>query len=358
MRKLLPLILCLAAVTGCGPELASTETTQDTAAPEAASTSTLSETPVPPEQPTMTATPPPTPLPAPRIVAVSIPAPEAVEPEVVLRLSVGPGQGQLGVWPANEAPAIGPQGFDVSADGTIAIADMFNERIILANPNDQTFASFPAPGAPYDVAFDTNGRIVVLDIFSKPVPDSGEQLPHLYLFEPDGTPVAEAPIYAPNPTVIVGGKGVYDFETHRVYMPFDEAGQARSHDEQWATRVTPELQGEGDDDPNYNRLVDTGNGLTFEVTSGAGLGAVPLFERTSEGYVAVFDLLPLMYRVIRFDREGVILQNVSFEAFIGEWMELGANVALGPEGAIYFLVPNADSPEMTTGFEILRIPAP
>ncbi len=281
-------------------------------------------------------------------VKVNTPAPEQVTPEVVLQLPWGKGDGQVGRAIGSEGPSFGPDAIDIGPNGTIAILDEVNNRVILADPKHGKMSNFPATlSGVGDVAIAATGQIFVLNSAIEPDSSVNTNITHLYRFGPNGKLQAKVPIFAELPSMIMGTRSVFDGEDNRTVTPMDDQGHARSREEQRASRAKPELRIDLAD-ATHARLADEAGGRVFEVSADADLGLIPLFERAAGDYVVVFQVSD-GFRVLRFDHAGTVLRNVSVAATGVEGANPGGQVAVGPDGSVYILT------STPTGIEILRV---
>jgi hypothetical protein len=91
-------------------------------------------------------------------------------------------------------------------------------------------------------------------------------------------------------------------------------------------------------------------GRAFDLTDPGGLGYIDLFERTSAGYVIVCEDVSVL-RIAWFDARGEVIDYVAAPTQRHAEVNPGANVAMGPDGSIYYM---ASTPE---GIEIRRAAA-
>ena len=79
-------------------------------------------------------------------------------------LKYGSGAGDLGMIREREQPPVGPESFALGADGTILVADVVNQRVVLYSADGAYLRSISLPGiALGDVMTDSQGRVYVYD---------------------------------------------------------------------------------------------------------------------------------------------------------------------------------------------------
>jgi hypothetical protein len=94
-------------------------------------------------------------------------------------LKYGRAEGELGMVHEKEQPPVGPESFTVGKDGSILVADVVNQRIVIYSSTGTYLRTIALPGIPLgDVTADAQGRIYAYD-----------QVRHaLYQYDAQGTP--------------------------------------------------------------------------------------------------------------------------------------------------------------------------
>ncbi len=94
-------------------------------------------------------------------------------------LNYGGGEGELGMVREPGQPPVGPESFAVGKDGSILVADVVNQRVVVYSSNGSYLRSLSLPGiALGDVMADDQGRVYVYDQVRRA----------LHQYDPDGTP--------------------------------------------------------------------------------------------------------------------------------------------------------------------------
>ncbi len=293
----------------------------------------------------------------PDFIRIDLPAQRAMETgELALELPWGNGPEAVGLRKREGYPwREGPVAMDVADDGRIALLDHVNERILIFDPAEKRFTAVPLPFALHgqgDVQFDRNGQVAVFDPVGEPVGQSTVDIPRLYRFLPDGRVGAEAPVFVWIPDRLTKDLEVFDRRDNRFIAPFDPSGAVNSREQQ-RHRRNPNLlyrYVEGLD-PYVARFADVRAGLAFELDSVSPLGAIAFFEKTPQGYVAVFGG-GQQFRAIWFDPSGVVLKDVALPEEDYSEIELAGCLAVDPEGDLYVMN------SVETGIQILSVAAP
>jgi hypothetical protein len=248
---------------------------------------------------------------------------------------------------------IGPDAFDVSPRGRIALLDEVHSRVLVIDPQRGSFRQLAVPiKGVADVAIDDQERVTVLDAVGAFIGNARYRTRQLYRLSPTGELEASAPIYAHLPQAFTSDQAVLDDDEVRLVAPLDAQGQPQSREEQRASRRRPDLLINWVSDTE-TRLADTPRGMAFELRSDSLLGSVPFFARTDVGYVVVFEWRE-SFRVVWFDPQGHILKdtrapNQQTDRF--SFNPVG-RVALDGSGAIYLLGAT------TNGLEMYRVRGP
>lgn len=272
-----------------------------------------------------------------------------LSPELVLHLPWGAGQTGVGIDQGPNQMTTSVDSFDVAPDGTLALLDHVNERVIVIG-KDKQFRSFPVPVKGVgDITIDAQGRVTVLDLVGERAADSKVRIPQLYHFKPNGTLESKAPVFAMRPHRLSDDLAVPDMVNQRNVWPLHSNGQARSRNEQRQSRSRTQLLIQYLTD-RQARFADTQRGLAFEVQSEQSLGAIPYFGRTQQGYVAVFEAHD--YRIVWFDTQGRVLQDVIVPNHQYSVFNPHGRVGVDHTGGVYILGSTAD------GLNVHRVQGP
>ena len=128
---------------------------------------------------------------------------------------------------------------------------------------------------------------------------------------------------------------VFDWGDTRLVTPFDASGKANSRETQrqkQSPRLTMKYMLETVNDV---RFADWEKGIAFAVHSASKLGAISCFEKTPQGYVAVFEGDEL--RASGSMRSGKVLKDVTLPR--EEYSEINpfGRTSVTPDGSLYFL---------------------
>ncbi len=109
------------------------------------------------------------------------------EGEVVLQLSPGAGEGQVGIGSSPDSIA-GPRSFRIGSDGSIRLLDNANQRILFFNPdgNFERTLTIAEASDPMDFIVNTEGEVFVYDRYGEP--------PQVLRYAPDGKLAERLPI--------------------------------------------------------------------------------------------------------------------------------------------------------------------
>ena len=276
------------------------------------------------------------------LIPVDLPAQKPLETgELALGLPWGDDPEAVGLrqQSAGYPWRVGPIAMDVSDDGRIALLDFVKRRILIFDPTDKVFTTIPISFKPPrypDVQFDRDGQLAVFDPKGEPLEDqSTVNIPRFFRFLPDGQIDTVAPVFIKVPGWLNEDLQVYDWSDMRLVTPFDASGKANSRETQrqkQSPRLTMKYML---DTVNDVRFADWGKGIAFAVHSASKLGAISCFEKTPQGYVAVFEGDQL--RAIWFDEAGKVLKDVTLPR--EEYSEINpfGRSTITPDGSLYFL---------------------
>jgi hypothetical protein len=235
---------------------------------------------------------------------------------------------------------VGPPAMDVAGDGRIALMDPVNERVIIFNPDEKSYSSFPMPftyGFHGDLAFDRNGQLMICDFLGEEVEGTIIPVPYCYRLLPDGELDVAAPVYVKSPSKITKDLKVLDYSDARLVAPFNSQGEANSREaqRQKETWEFPKRYVEGLD-PYISHFADVKEGVAFEVHSVSPLGAITEFEKTPQGYMMTF-LAGDQIRAVWINSAGDVLKDVTLPN--GQYSEVNFNgqVAVAQDGSLYVL---------------------
>jgi hypothetical protein len=276
-------------------------------------------------------------------IPVELPAQKAAEPgELALALPWGSGPQAVGIQQGEGYPRReGPAAIAVSEQGKIALLDHVNGRVLIYDPQDQGFNHIPLPfvyKSPGDtLQFDRDGQLGIFDPFGGPVGGSRVNVPRLYRLSTDGIVEAEAPVFAASPSHLRKDLAVFDYYDFRWVKPFGLTGEVNSREAQ-RLKQNPELPYRfvEHQDPYVARFGDAEANLAFEVRSASPLGAIALFEKTPQGYIALFAADQL--RSIWFDPTGKVLKDVTLpHNDLYSEMDVFGQYAIDQQGSLYVL---------------------
>ncbi len=275
-----------------------------------------------------------------QLIPVELPSQPPTElSELVLSLPWGSGIEEVGLreregYPARE----GPIAMDVARDGRIALLDHVNERVLVYDPAQNSFAVIPLPFAlksQGDIQFGSHGQIAVFDPVGEPVERSSVNIPQLYLFTSDGRLSIAAPVFVRIPAWLTEDLQVVDLAYSKLVVPIDPFGEVNSREIQRQLQPTEYIVKYMTDSVYTARFADVEKAIAFEVHSVSPLGAITYFESTPQGYVVFFEADPL--RAVWFDAQGNVLQNITLPR--GDYTEINSvgRIALDANGSLYIL---------------------
>jgi hypothetical protein len=291
------------------------------------------------------------------LIPVDLPVEKPIETgEIALGLPWGDGAEEVGLMQIREGYPwrVGPIAMDVAEDGRIALLDFVNEHILIFDPTERSFktilVTFKRPRYP-DVQFDRNGEVAVFDPVGAPLDEqSTANIPRLYRLLPDGQIGAVAPVFVRWPGGLNKDLQVLDTSEVRLVTPLDAFGEANPREVQ-RQKQSPRLSMKYMlETVNDVRFADWEKGIAFAVHSASRLGAINCFEKTPQGYLAVFESDWL--RAIWFDEAGKVLKDVTLPR--EEYSEINpiGRTSVTPDGGLYFLRSTEN------GIEVRFVPAP
>jgi hypothetical protein len=275
---------------------------------------------------------------------------QQMSPELVLRVPWGDGSEAVGLDQKPNKATLSVDAFDVAPNGTLALLDHVNTRVMLIDPRNHTFRSVAVllKGVG-DVEIDGQGQVTVLDLVGERSQNSKVKTPQLHRLGANGQLMASAPVFALRPTQLTEDATVLDMTDQREITPLNLAGQARSRDEQHQSRTQASLLVQfltG----SQARLADTKRGLAFELRADHDLGAIPYFARTGQSYVVAFESENL--RLVWFDAQGHVLKDVVVPNRQSSVFNPTGRIGIDKTGAVYIL---GSTPE---ALEIHRVQGP
>ncbi len=291
------------------------------------------------------------------LIPVDLPVEKPIETgEIALGLPWGDGAEEVGLMQIREGYPwrVGPIAMDVAEDGRIALLDFVNEHILIFDPTERSFktilVTFKRPRYP-DVQFDRNGEVAVFDPVGAPLDEqSTANIPRLYRLLSDGQIGAVAPVFVRWPGGLNKDLQVLDTSEVRLVTPFNASGEANPREVQ-RQKQSPRLSMKYMlETVNDVRFADWEKGIAFAVHSASRLGAINCFEKTPQGYLAVFESDWL--RAIWFDEAGKVLKDVTLPR--EEYSEINpiGRTSVTPDGGLYFLRSTEN------GIEVRFTPAP
>ncbi len=275
-------------------------------------------------------------------IPVELPVENAVRPgEVVYDFfwGYGPDKVRQGTY-GEYLTRVGPPAMDVADDGRIALMDPVNERIIVFNPDEGSYSSFPMPfanGFYADLAFGRESQLMVCDYQGEEIEETIGPDPYCYLLDADGKLVASAPVYVRSPSKITRDLKILDYSNSRLVAPFNPQRLANSREaqrqkENWEF---PLLYPEGRD-PFVAHYADLKERVAYEVRSVSPLGVLTDFDKTPQGYILTFSLGDRI-RGVWIDPAGVVLKDVTLPKDTYSEINFNGQVAVGQDGSLYVM---------------------
>jgi hypothetical protein len=229
--------------------------------------------------------------------------------ELVLQTQWGNGPSELGLSTGAEQATIGPDAFDIAADGDIALLDEVNQRVVLFSPSTHVFRNFPVQlGGTGDLAYSQDGRLLILNLAGEQISNAKARIPQLYRLGPNRQVVELiGPVFARRPVAVTDAAAIMDANVGLV-KPVDAAGNTRPREAQRADHSLPELLSRWLDD-SRSRFVDTNSGLAIEIRADDPIGSIVQFAKTNQGYVIIFEASSL--RIVWLDSHGQVLYDLA-----------------------------------------------
>jgi hypothetical protein len=227
---------------------------------------------------------------------------------------------------------------DIAGDGSIALLDHVNERVVIYTPVLESSSIIPLPFRLHsqgNLHFDPAGRVAVFDPVGEPIEPSSVNIPHLYLLTSDGQIAAAAPVFARVPAWLTDDLQVVDLSYSKLVAPIDPSGEVNSREIQRQKQPAPLIIKSLPDTVFAARFADVEKSIAFEIRSASPLGAITYFEKVSQGYVVVFE--GEHFRVAWFDSSGAVLQDVTLAR--NDYSEINSlgRIALDPESSLCLL---------------------
>jgi hypothetical protein len=277
-----------------------------------------------------------------KFIPVELPVENMVKPgEVVYDFFWGYGPDKVRQATYDGYPrVVGPPALDVADDGRIALIDPVNERILIFDPNEGSYSSYPMPfayGFLADLAFDQEGRLMVCDFQGEEVEGTFGPDPFCYLLHANGSLVASAPVYVRSPSKLTKNLKILDYSDSKLVAPFNSQGGANSREiqrqkENWEFP----LRYVESQDPFVARFADVKKGVVFEVDSDSPLGVLTEFAETPQGYIMTFNIGDQI-RAVWFDPSGIVLKEVTLPNSQFSEVNFNGQVAIDQNGSLYFL---------------------
>lgn len=256
--------------------------------------------------------------------------------EPVLTLPWGIGPEEVGMLSSEEYPRrAGPSALDVAPNGQIALLDNVNQRVLIFHPDEQSLISLPVTfplKAGADVQFDRQGQIGIFDPSGERIGPPKALIPQLYRLSPGGH-ASRASVFVKTPAWLTPDLSVIDLTDGKLVVPFNDSGEANDQETQRQKRV-PQLLLKYVSD-HEARFADSAEGIAFQVRSKSPLGAISLFERVPQGYLAVFRAEH--FRAVWFDVTGRVIEDVTVSGEQYTEINLYGQVVTDVRGALYVL---------------------
>jgi len=277
----------------------------------------------------------------PSFIPIDLPDQKPVETsKLVLAMPRGSGPEEIGIQKREGYPLKeGPSAIDVADDGRIALLDPVNERVLVYDPINQSFARISLPfiyKSQGDLQFDREGQLAIFDKVGESIEQSTVSVPHLYRMYLDGSIDAVAPVFVTFPSMLTKDIEILDTYDGRLVKPFSPTGevnsreaQRRKHNPALLFRFVENL------DPYVARFGDVEADLAFEINSISPLGAITYFEKTPQGYIAVFHADQI--RAVYFDSSGDVLKDVTLRNNQYSEVPFLGQVAFDKSGSLYVL---------------------
>lgn len=270
--------------------------------------------------------------------------------EIVLQLPWGNDQSSVGLF-EDETMIAGPGAFAISTKGEIALQDPVNRRVLLYNPESDTFQSFPVHLSDAgDLEFQTDGSLLVANFFGEKTDGEESIIPQLYRIKADRGAIEHiGPIFARIPFYIMKDASVLNRDDILV-KPMNAQGKGRTQEEQKNDRGIPPLGIRWMDD-NRSLFSDPKAGVAIETSSVSPSGFISHFVKTNDGYVIVFrsDVMHVLW----LDREGKLMSDTTVKPELyTEWNPYTL-VKVTPHGEVWYMSSTQDG-----GIAIYKITQP
>jgi hypothetical protein len=274
----------------------------------------------------------------------------SVQPDIVVDAPWGAGPRAFGLNDGSEQATIGPAALDVADDGAIAVLDSVNHRLVAIGV-DGSSRSFPVEtGNVADVEVDESG-FAVLDLVGVGASDSSVRIPQLMQFDPDGKLRSQAQVFALQPRALLSSERVLDASASSAIRVIGSQDEPMDRLAQRASSEPSPLRVQVISNDRV-RLVDSGNGVAFEMTASRDqLGAVPEFARWDGGYVVIFEQTGT-FRSVWIGADGAVISdlmipNRSYSVFLPQ-----ARTSVTSNGDVYILDSTRE------GVQVERLAAP
>ena len=274
---------------------------------------------------------------------IELPAESAVEPgDKVYNFFWGYGPNTVRSAIRGEI-RIGPPAMDVASDGRIALLNPGNDGVLIYDPNEKTYSSFPVPftyTGNGDLAFEPDGQLTVCDFTGQGGTKIPESIPHCYRLSPDGDLVVSAPVYVNFPIRLLEDLRILDDYDYRSISPFTQgrvnSREAQRQKQTWELPLGFVMGMDGSFDWDKARFADIEEGVAFEVRSDSGLGSIAGFEETPQGYLMAFNSGSEQIRAVWIDLAGLILKDVTLPN--GQYSVLSdGQMAIAQDGSLYVM---------------------
>jgi hypothetical protein len=273
-------------------------------------------------------------------IPIDLPAQKQAElGELVRSLPWGSGCEAVGLrdrggYPSRE----GTLAMDLGEDGRIALLDHVNGRVLLFDPMIKSYTNIPllfTLRSSDDVQFDWNGQLVVFDPVGASIDPSKAHISQLYRLLPDGRIEAVAPVFVNIPAWLTKELKVIDLAYSKLVAPFSPSGEVNSREAQRQKQPLELLAKYMIHTVHEVRFDDTQKGIAFAVRSVSPLGAITYFEKTPQGYIAVFEGDQI--RAIWFDAAGIVLKDITMTRDEYSEISVFGHTAINPSGSLYVM---------------------
>ena len=279
-------------------------------------------------------------------ISIELPDENPVEPgDKVYKLYWGFGPNSVHAIVSGHI-SMGPSALDVASDGRIALLNSVNNRVLIYDPQQEAYSSFPLPfsfGYPdqADLAFDQDDQLIVCDFDGQRAEKILRNIPYCYRLLSDGTIDASVPMYAHSPVKLTEDLKVLDRYDYKLILPFDAQWEPNSREAQrqkqtWELPHRLVLGPDGSLDWRTARFADIREGLAFEVHSDFGLGTLDGFEKTPQGYLMLFRSGAEQVRAVWVNPAGLVLKDITLPH--GQYTVVpGGQAAVARDGSLYLM---------------------